>query len=110
MGHHTIWLRRGDTLSGLTFTFTDSAGAAISVFSARAQVRANNVNADLLHTFTCLVSGPDNNIVSLSTIGVVASAGFQTGTHAWDLELTLADGRVRTWIGGDFVVSGDITR
>lgn len=107
-GTYNISFRRGDTYEGQSFTFTDTGtGDPIAITSGRAQVRDSSDKQ--VHSFTVTISGAGNNVATLSDISQSRSASIPSGVHNWDLELTLVDGRVRTYITGTFTVTKDTT-
>lgn len=110
-GTYDFEIIRGNTFGGVTFTLTNTVGgSAIALTSARAQIRERTGDKALLHTFTCTISGGGSNVVTLSNLSAAASAALKPGVHRWDLEVTRADGVVRTYVAGNFTVVEDVSR
>jgi hypothetical protein len=103
-------IRRGDDYTH-SFTFVDAAGAPISKAAPitwRAQLRTTTSAAAATVSFTVVVSGVSNNIVTIS-LTEVQTAAIPAGKYVWDLEETNA-GTVITRIAGVAVVERDVSR
>jgi hypothetical protein len=78
----------------------DLAGATVA---AEARDKPGGLN---IVAFDCVVTPP--NIIDVDLTAAMW-AGVTVGTKAWDLEVTMADGEVRTVVAGKVTVTGDVT-
>lgn len=96
-------LVRGDTLLGWSVAITQD-GLPVDITSARSQLRY--VGGSLVHTFDLQVVG---NVVTYADVEAEVTATWPLLPLAYDLELTLADGRVVTWLKGSQEITIDRT-
>lgn len=73
---------------------------------AKAQIRRFENDETLVAEITTIVSGADG-VISLS-LTAEQTAALLPGSYTWDLR-TVADGTVRYWIKGKFIVDGRTT-
>jgi hypothetical protein len=95
---------RGDTLLGWSVQ-VDIDGAPAPLASARLQLRA--ANGSLVHDWAPGVVGSN---VTFPTVPAETTAQWPVGRLEFDLEITLLDGRVATWLTGSQLVNADRTR
>ena len=107
-GEHDISMQRGNTFGGKAFTFTDTlTGDPIPILAAYCRIM---MGSRVIHEFSPVVSGANNNIVTLSPISREDSNKFPLGVFTYDVETDLASGATETYIGGKFTVYKDSTR
>lgn len=94
---------RGDTLLSWSVAITKD-GLPVEIASARSQLRYEG--GLLVHTFDLQVTG---NVVTYAEVPAVITETWPLLTLAYDLELTLADGRVVTWLKGSQTITIDRT-
>lgn len=98
---------KGDTFR-TTLTFTDANGSAIDLSAASLKMECYN-GRTLILSFSngdgITVSGAGNNIVTLQKVITI-----QAGNFRYDLQATLQDGTIVTYIKGNFLVQPDITQ
>lgn len=94
-------LRRGDTLLGWCVDI-DIAGVPAQLLSARLQLRTGN--GRLVHDWPATVDGAR---ILLPDVPAATTASWPVGVLLYDLEVTLADGRVATWLQGEQPVLAD---
>lgn len=94
---------RGDTLAGWSVEVEVNSQPQ-EVESARLQLRTSTYR--LVYDWPVAVSG---STVSMQTVDHDVTAEWPPGTLIYDLELTLADGRVVTWLTGKQVILRDVT-
>ena len=87
-------LVRGDTLLGWSVAITQDS-LPVSIASARSQLRTSR-NALLLESVVTVAG----NVVSIAQVEAEITATWAIGVYDYDLEITLADGRVVTWLKG----------
>lgn len=100
-------LVRGDTLDGFSHLYTlDSDGSELSITSARATLKS--ATGTPFHNWA---TGTDVTIVGgLVTFGAVQDTlSFPIGTMNYDVELTLNDGSLKTFVCGKMRVVEDYT-
>ena len=96
-------LVRGDTLLGWSVTISiDGYPATIS--SARSQLRTPRNS--LIHEFDVIVVG---NVVTIGRVLPEVTATWPLDVLEYDLEITLEDGRVVTWLRGQQKITLDRT-
>jgi hypothetical protein len=103
---------KGDTMEAVTFTITVNAVALnLTGASARMDVRESLKGKQLVR-YTSAVSG-GLTIVAPATDGKLrfdeAIIDLPVGTHNYDIEITLADASVKTYISGTWTIVQDIT-
>ena len=96
-------LVRGDTLLSWSVAITQD-GLPVEITSARSQLRY--VGGLLVHTFDVQVVG---NVVTYAEVEAGVTATWPLTTLVYDLEITLADGRVVTWLKGSQEITIDRT-
>ncbi|MEO5914868.1 MAG: hypothetical protein ABIS50_11585 [Luteolibacter sp.] len=106
---------RGDTFPARPLAMLSQDGAAVEVTSALLQVRTRLRQTLVTEWKTSddsiLISGsPTPNIITLAEKPAAETAEWPLGRHDYDLEITLADGRVITLFKGDFPVNRDTSR
>lgn len=98
---------RGDTWPGMVVTIT---GLTLAGASAKMQLR-DRVNGKKKAEWS---TGATNDIAINSGAGTATVdpliLDYEAGTYVYDLEITLADGTVRTVIQGTLKIIDDITR
>lgn len=95
---------RGDTLLGFTVSI-DVGGSPAQLQSARLQLRLPT--GALAYEWVAACSG---NIVTLPDVPAEDTAKWPVGALDFDLEVTLAGGRVVTWLKGTQPIHADRTR
>jgi hypothetical protein len=85
---------RGDTIYARTYTVTQNTLPA-SIESARLYFRT--ASKKLVFKATCVVAG---NEITMNQINDTDTQEFPVGTLYYDLEITLTNGIVRTWVKG----------
>lgn len=109
-GRYNISARQGQTFN-FSFTIkTDGTPWNLSTYSARMQVRPNNISStkylDLVSpTNITLTSGGSVSI----TVNATTMAGIVYGNHVYDIELESAGGTVYTVLEGKFQVRQEVT-
>lgn len=89
----------------------DGSGNAISLATAdvKLQVRTHP-DGDVLLTMSegsgITVGGAGNNVITISKIISIQTGG----KYYYDLQATFADGKVQTYLRGQFIVTEDITQ
>ena len=96
-------LVRGDTLLPLSVTITVDEIPA-DIMSVRSQLR--NPGGILVHTFALDLNG---NTVTYQAVGPEVTAHWPVLVLHYDLEVTLASGRVVTWLKGSLPIVKDRT-
>lgn len=112
-GTYNITTYKGDTLV-LTFELVDDTEPTplpidLSSATFKMQVRKKSGDPVLWEAATddgIVVSGADNNIVTVSKI-VDAEAGVNP--YVYDIQATFLDGTVRTYVAGTFMLRADVT-
>jgi len=104
-------IKFGDTHDGTSFTVLVNAVALnLTAASIKAQFRANSSTGALLKT---MVDGVDITITD-AVNGVFQIDPFDVdippGVAVYDIELTLGDGRKKTYIGGTWCILQDVTQ
>lgn len=101
-----LWVRQGDTRV-LPLEFRDAAGDPVVLPTSGwlAQVRRTPDQGALLFTITVDASSGASGDLELTIDAPV----IPPGSYFWDLEVT-DSGDVRTWLGGVFVLEGDVSR
>lgn len=115
IGKYNLEIKRGDTFTRtLTCVSVDEGTGAESPvdFSGctfRAQIRLNSESATVLATLTVTESA---GVISLGLAAATTAALPIPAVRraVWDLEITFPGGIVQTWIEGDVVLSGDVSR
>lgn len=113
-GVYSVQHKRGDSTNRIQLTVTTADdGAAFAVTSFRAQIRDNR--GTLIYEFTTTGDAPNASIENtnelvLPSVPGATTAAWPVGSHDWDLEVTLPDGSVKTWIEGTWAVTVDVTR
>ena len=118
--YHFPNLVRGDSLLATEIVRITSEDEPVALSSARLQVR-HAITGRLIHEWTttgatanATLTGDDSNAVTLGAVAPAVTATWPPSTpgkpHLYDLQVTLAAGRVLTLIAGQFPISADITR
>ena len=94
---------RGDTLQGWSVAITQD-DLPVSIASARSQLRQQG--GLLVHSFDLEVVG---NLVTFEPVPASVTENWPILDLAYDLEVTLADGRVVTWLKGTQRITIDRT-
>jgi hypothetical protein len=104
--YHRPAYKRGDSIPGLQVRVeVGNPPAELLPVAARAQLRSP---LDVVvHEFETQIDG---STVTLLGIPPEVTATFKPGVHKYDLEYTLPDGRVVTWLGGSMRITADVTR
>ena len=98
---------RGDTIPAFTLTVQQGDPPQnVTPTSARAQLRT--AMGKLLHEFAMSID-PDGK-VRMGAVQPEDSARFPLGKHYYDVEVTLPDGRVLTYLRGTMKIVADVTR
>lgn len=107
---HNLTIVQGDDFSE-TFTFKDSAGAAINLtgYTFAAQVRPTAASAVVTATFTVAITSAAGGTITL-TLARAATALLLPGTYRWDLEWTDTLDKKRTLLNGAATVVEEVTR
>lgn len=108
--------KRGDTFVARTIavlTDTDT-GDPVGVSGALLQVRKKLTGA-VVHEWstaegTIIVSGAGSNRITMEEVSAAVTATWATGSHAYDLEITLENGITITAPEGDFTITADVSR
>lgn len=85
---------RGDTLLGWSFSVSIDE-VPVDIVSARSQLRTKL--GGLIHNYELTVDG---NQVTIPDVSHELTQAWPTGILEFDVEVTLASGRVVTWITG----------
>lgn len=93
--------RRGDTLLGWGVDI-EIAGQPAQLLGARLQLRTSN--GRLVYDWPATVEGAR---IQLPDVPAATTTGWPVGVLLYDLEVTLADGRVATWLQGEQPVVAD---
>jgi hypothetical protein len=106
-------MKRGDTFRERLFVRLSKAGQPLEITAARMHVRTT-LNQRLLAWDTAddsiTLSGETvNNAVTLKEKGAGIMAKLPEGVHRYDLEVTLTNGVVRTYLEGAFPITHDAT-
>lgn len=106
---HTIRVWRNDTLAINFVLDIDGAPIDLSGCTVRMHVRpdygSNTLSLGLTEGNGITVSGTSHN-----TIEVYKQITLSSGTYVYDLEVQSADGGVKTYVNGDFIISEDATK
>lgn len=99
----------GDTVDGVTFTFTDSEGDPIDVSSCEAcmEFRFGSKTGTLTKQFT------ESDGITLSGNQLILAnfnQDWDPGTYYYDVQLTFTDGSVRTYITGTISIVQDVSQ
>lgn len=103
---HNIQARQGDDLE-LIVRWLDSEMEAVPIASARMQVRPSvRSNASIISVTT------DDDELTLTDDHEVTIRlrPEEDRSGVWDLEATSVTGRIKTLVGGKFIVFRDVTR
>lgn len=102
-------VNRGNTSTPVSFILPTNELYDLTGAVARIQVR-RHANHELVQEYSSEGENPTLNIEQPHTITLPASlVTLPNGTYKWDLMITFADERVKTYIGGDWVVNAVIT-
>ena len=98
----SMW--RGDTLLGFSMRIVDK-DTGVAVVPA-------SVCAHIVDSFGRKVAALENSIgsdgtVTFASIDGGVTAAWRAGSYAFDVQYTLADGRVRTYLAGSFELLED---
>lgn len=105
--HNRPSYKRGDTVGGMTLVVRDrETRDPIVPVSVRAQLR--NQYGKLAYTFDTAID-LSTGVVSLYPIPATASEKFAVGVYGYDVEYTLANGRVVTYLQGTLDIQADVT-
>ena len=94
-----------------TITLLDGSGNPISLATAdvKMQIRTHP-DGDVMQVLTegdgITVGGANNNVITISKIISILTGG----KYYYDLQATFADGKVQTYLRGQFIVTEDITQ
>lgn len=94
---------RGDTLRGWSVA-VEIDGQPVGIQSARLHLRARG--GRLVYSWPAAIDGA---VVRMADVGAAVTAEWPAESLTYDLELTLADGRVATWLQGEQPVLADRT-
>lgn len=94
---------RGDTLRGFSLE-ARIGGEPASIVSARSQLRTPA--GRLIHTYELYVSGAQ---VTVPDVPAEVTRNWPVATLVYDIEVTLADERVVTWVSGAQPILADRT-
>lgn len=100
----------GDSFSH-PFTFFEKVDGVLipdDKSSATFLSQIRDLNDNIIETFTVIVSGDDDNIVTIS-LSDGETAAIDPGEYRWDLQQTLS-GVVRTLAKGELIAEGDVSR
>lgn len=103
---------KGDTWDGAVFTFTDQDSNPIDLTGStiRMKFRKGNINGAVSLSLDSLGNGI---ILSDAVNGVVTIQSrildINSGLHFYDMEITFADSRVKTYVKGNITITQDIT-
>lgn len=105
IAENNLIIKRGDTF-GYTLDFT---GSAVDLTGAvlNAQAKRNANSNDVVFEW---VDVPITSNTADFTKQPAETANYPVGSFVYDIELTLADGTVRTIIKGTITVEQDVTR
>lgn len=104
--------KKDDTSEKVTFTFKDALGLAIDLTGAtvKCQFRIGDkqgqLKVDLAIATGITIDDATGGVLSIDQIDPLDWAG---GTYFYDVEITLADGRVKTYVGGTMKVVDTVT-
>ena len=107
MAAYDITHRRGDTYQGAAFSFSlngsplDLTGAAVLM-----QIKKNSADSTAVLEFTEADGTIDDNTFALSPVII----GVAPRAYVYDLQITLASGRVITPVSGTFEILSDVSR
>lgn len=112
--YHFPGMTRGDTFPARAFVELARDGAPLEVIAARMEVR-HQIDKRLLLAWdtangSLVLSGDPANAIALGEKDAEAMAAVPEGTHAYDLQVTLAGGAVATVLNGKFPIFSDITQ
>lgn len=110
MQKYNIVAYNGDTYPGCSFqinvndTPLDLTGAAIEMHVRKTRDSDAVLDLDLDSGLTIIDDANGEFKINEQIISIAEPGGY-----IYDIEITLADGTVKTYIQGDFVIIGDIT-
>jgi hypothetical protein len=103
--------RKGDTIEAITFTITVNT-VALDLTGASAKMDVRNSKGNRLARFTTTPAA-GLTILAPATDGKLRFdeqiIGIEAGTHDYDIEITLADDSVKTYIAGRWTITQDQT-
>lgn len=100
--------KRGDTVPEMSVTLVDKeTESPIIPLSVRSQLR--DFRDNMLFDFPISISTTTGR-VSLGEIPPEVTRTFPNGAYKYDIEYTLAGGRVVTYLEGVLKIEGDVTR
>src|SRR3990172_2612992 len=103
--------RKGDTIEAITFTITVNT-IAINLTGASAKMDVRNKQGNKLERYTT-TPADGLTIVAPATDGKLRFdekiVNIEAGTHDYDIEITLVDSSVKTYILGTWKIIQDIT-
>lgn len=111
-GTFDLDLYQGDTAAyrlTLTRTSADGVEAPVDLTGATglAQIRKNVRDANVLATLEVTFPDPVNGKVLLQ---LPADESIKAGNGVWDLQVTEADGTVKTWLRGAVTIDAGVSR
>lgn len=106
-GKHTRpTYKRGDTVGGMSIVVKDRV-SGIPVIPATARSKLLRLGREV-YSFTVDIDD-DTGEVFISSIPADVTATLAVGNYSYDVEYTLVDGRVVTYLEGSLVIEGDFT-
>jgi hypothetical protein len=103
---YDLEIYKGDTLDEI-FTFKDVSNVAVNLTGFTALVEFKALTAEtIIATPTMTVNYNGNGNVRMY---IADTTSIPEGTYRWDLQLTDGAGSRRTYIGGQVLVTGDVS-
>lgn len=94
--------KRGDTRKAITFSDITLNGAPIVIASAIMQVKKKATDAEPV--FTPLLSASGDSVEILKQIWNIPARDY-----VYDIQMTLENGDVKTWISGTITIDQDVS-
>ncbi|MEI6750019.1 MAG: hypothetical protein WCM93_12740 [Bacteroidota bacterium] len=100
-------VNHGNTFEGVDFILPTDSHYDLTNATAKIQLRNSPVNAlvkEFVTPNTLLITLPHKITLPTQIID------FPAATYKYDLQITFADGRVKTYIGGEWIINPVITQ
>jgi len=100
---YNIIVKKGDTFNGVSFTISP----VIEITSAKMQIKKTSYATD-----TILELSSDDSTLEIgdSVITIPAQIfNITASNYVYDIQMTLSNGYVKSWISGQFIVKQTVT-
>lgn len=104
--HKRPTFKRGDTIGGMSLTIREKI-TTNPIVPASVLARLYRVGK-VVYTFTSVINAITGEVI-IEPIPATISRTLKAGEYFYDVEYTLADGRVATYLDGTLNIEGDFS-